>query len=73
MASMARHGVFRNLEKLFEEYGIGHGSCIPVQVLPRAEGPVAGFLDIVGTIAKRDDFHTHILLKSKLRVMAEVL
>lgn len=73
MATVARHGLFRNMEVGFDEHVPCDIRRISIQYIPGLEGFTRRILDIVGTIAKRDDVHAYVLPQSELWIVEEML
>ena len=73
METMARDGIFGNMEEWIDEYGIGNIRGLLVQDISQFEGSATGVFNIMGSIVECNDIHVDFLSESELWIMEEVL
>ena len=73
METMARDGIFGNMEEWIDEYGIGNIRGLLVQDISQFEGSATGVFNTMGSIVERNDIHVDFLSESELWIMEEVL
>ena len=73
METMARDGIFGNMEEWIDEYGIGNIRGLLVQDISQFEGSATGVFNTMGSIVECNDIHVDFLSESELWIMEEVL
>jgi len=73
METMARDGIFGNMEEWIDEYGIGNIRGLLVQDISQFEGSATGVFNTMGSIVERNDVYVDFLSESELWIMEEVL
>ena len=73
METMARDGIFGNMEEWIDEYGIGNIRGLLVQDISQFEGSATGVFNTMGSIVERNDVYVDIFFESKLWIVAQML